>query len=218
MRVSKRVPTNTAASPLHLGTISRILLRMQNTDTHNQLNNWHDESLLPSAVLSGMQREWLTNPDSLTQRLLHFTDQKIEFSLVQQGHGNALDDEAALLGISTDQTVWTRDIIWGYQNTPWVCGHATIPEDTLAGEGIALKDIADKSIGTILFSDPDLQRDPLQFSQIDPTHPFLSHLKPQHMTPSLNLWARRSRFFCFGKPLIITEIYLPTLFQWLNSL
>ena len=74
---------------------------------------------------------------------------------------------------------------------PWLLGRTVIPENTLTGPDQALVDLGTLPLGRYLFSSGELTRDYIHIGRQDA------------------LWARRSRLRLAGKPLLLTELFLP---------
>jgi chorismate--pyruvate lyase len=86
---------------------------------------------------------------------------------------------------------WLREIVLFGDNQPWLLGRTVIPQETLTGPDLALVDLGTLPLGRYLFSSDALTRDYIHIGQQE------------------NLWARRSRLRLAGKPLLLTELFLP---------
>lgn len=83
------------------------------------------------------------------------------------------------------------------------------PARTLSGELKKLAHLKNKSLGSVLFKDPDLQRSQFEvmcFAEGMPEHRIVTkHVAHDTST----FWARRSLFTIQQKSLLLTEVFLP---------
>ncbi|MGB8667186.1 MAG: chorismate lyase [Serratia inhibens] len=140
---------------------------------------------VPAAV-----SDWLMELGSMTRRFerhcgrVHVEPQRECFVTRDQ-----LGEEAEHLPDSP--RYWLREIILLGDNQPWLLGRTVIPQETLTGPDQALVDLGTLPLGRYLFSSGELTRDYI------------------HMGRQGALWARRSRLRLAGKPLLLTELFLP---------
>ena len=74
---------------------------------------------------------------------------------------------------------------------PWLIGRTVVPESTLNGPEQMLQQLGTRPLGRYLFSSSTLSRDFIDPGQVG------------------DLWGRRSRLRLSGKPLLLTELFLP---------
>jgi chorismate lyase len=86
---------------------------------------------------------------------------------------------------------WLREIVLYGDNVPWLLGRTVIPEKTLSGPDRALVDLGTLPLGRYLFGGGNLTRDYIQVGRQN------------------EFWARRSLLRLSGKPLLLTEVFLP---------
>jgi chorismate--pyruvate lyase len=140
---------------------------------------------VPAAV-----SDWLMELGSMTRRFerhcgrVHVEPQRECFVTRDQ-----LGEEAEHLPDSP--RYWLREIVLLGDNQPWLLGRTVIPQETLTGPDLALVDLGTLPLGRYLFSSNELTRDYI------------------HMGRQESLWARRSRLRLAGKPLLLTELFLP---------
>jgi chorismate--pyruvate lyase len=79
----------------------------------------------------------------------------------------------------------------------------------LTGEEQALAHLKERSLGSVLFKNPALQRSEFEIACLKPRM-FLHSKAITAVEQSLpDLWARRSLFSLPGKSLLLTEVFLP---------
>ncbi|KLV07396.1 chorismate--pyruvate lyase [Photobacterium aquae] len=136
---------------------------------------------------------WLLELDSLSRRFErhceHFT-----VSLVEQGmleHSCLVPNERALIG---DVDCLQRKVVLLGDGVPWVYARTLIPMTTLTGQERDLAELGEMPLGFRVFTDRSARRDALEIARI--------------AGGETGLWARRSRLWLNGKPLLVAEVFL----------
>ncbi|ANG64967.1 chorismate--pyruvate lyase [Marinobacterium aestuarii] len=143
-------------------------------------------------------RNWLQDRGSLTKRLTRASHGQFSVRLVRLGYARPTRSEARALGMPPRRQALIREVQLLGQGEPWVYARSVFPIDTLSGPQRQLRGVGSRSLGTLLFSDLSMQREPLQIGQL-------------RLHGSDPLWARRSVFRLANKPLLVCEVFLPAL-------
>lgn len=155
-------------------------------------------------------RSWLGETGSLTRRVQQACSAPAPFSLrvLTRGFAPAHRDELPLLGQHDRARI--REILLMRGDTPLVFAHSVISHRDLCGAWAILDGIGGRSLGSILFSDHCVERGALHFRRLDARHPLYRKALPWcgGVAPT-ELWARRAVFRRQGRPLIVTEVFLP---------
>ncbi|MFC0228053.1 chorismate lyase [Serratia aquatilis] len=144
-----------------------------------------EHSSIPASV-----SDWLMELGSMTRRFeghcgrVHVEPQRECFVT-----RDSLTEEATHLPHS--ERYWLREIVLLGDGEPWLLGRTVIPLETLTGPDQALVDLGTVPLGRYLFSSDSLTRDYINVGRQNA------------------LWARRSRLCLAGKPLLLTELFLP---------
>lgn len=164
-------------------------------------------SWLKTPMNSGRYRTWLLEGDSLTRRL---QQSSASFSVAPlPSSGLMLADEARLLGLQSRQKALVREVFLCCNGKPAVFAHSVLPYRSLQGVWHGLGHLGSKPLGAALFSDPRVERTPLEFRKLAENHP-LYKVTRRHLRLSCGeLWARRSMFFLGASSILVTEIFLP---------
>ncbi|HFK1204333.1 TPA: chorismate lyase [Klebsiella aerogenes] len=135
-------------------------------------------------------RDWLLLEDSMTKRFEQ-QGKKVTVTMINEGfvRRDALAGEEALL--PEEARYWLREIILCADGEPWLAGRTLVPESTLCGPELALQQLGQTPLGRYLFTSSTLTRDFIEIGR------------------SAQLWGRRSRLRLSGKPLLLTELFLP---------
>ncbi|MGP3593627.1 chorismate lyase [Vagococcus sp. WN89Y] len=134
--------------------------------------------------------DWLLLEDSMTKRFEQ-QGKKVTVKLIQEGFVTAefITPERALL--PEEPRYWLREIILCADDEPWLAGRTVVPESTLSGPEMALQKLGKTPLGRYLFTSSTLTRDFIDIGRYE------------------QLWGRRSRLRLGGKPLMLTELFLP---------
>ncbi|ELY3086656.1 chorismate lyase [Klebsiella aerogenes] len=135
-------------------------------------------------------RDWLLLEDSMTKRFEQ-QGKKVTVTMINEGFvgRDALAGEESLL--PEEARYWLREIILCADGEPWLAGRTLVPESTLCGPELALQLLGQTPLGRYLFTSSTLTRDFIEIGR------------------SAQLWGRRSRLRLSGKPLLLTELFLP---------
>ena len=149
-------------------------------------------------------RDWLADPGSLTARLrLHGAfrvaprgDRIIRPTLAEQqllgqvGRGRALVREVTLL----------------VDEQPMVEARSVLPLDSLRGPNRGLAHMGSRSLGSELYRRPAARRDRVwvRYGALP--------------SGQASCWGRQSRFIKRGRPLLVAEHFLPTLWQLVEEM
>jgi len=77
----------------------------------------------------------------------------------------------------------------------------------------SLRGLGNRPLAEALFTDPLVSRRPLEFVRVDFRHPLWKRARQVFGKPFPALWARRSLFMKRGRPLMVTEVFLPALLE-----
>ena len=154
---------------------------------------------------------WLLDRASLTERLVAACSGRFEVRVDFQGWGRARLDEARALGLRRNRHALVREVHLLCDGQPWVFARTVIPRATLSGRGRRLAGLGNRPLGAFLFADPSMRRGPVEIAAIERGSELYAHaLRGSRRRPA-RIWGRRSVFRLAGKPLLVSEIFLPGL-------
>lgn len=147
--------------------------------------------------------DWLADEGSLTQRLQRYG----QFSVrpLSQRVARPQLTEAMLLGLPPRQLVLIREVLLLLDGQPVVFAHSVLPLSSIGGANRVLGHMAGRSLGAELFRSPRASRDAVWVARVP------AICLPVVVTDSC--WGRQSLFNKRGKPLLVAEVFLPTLLQ-----
>ncbi len=155
--------------------------------------------------------DWLADPGSLTRRLVAGCPGGFRVRLLHQGHGRPWFDERRILALPARRLTLCREVRLLCQGHPLVFARSIVPLATLAALGYRLSRLGERSLGSLLFSRPDIHRQRMEVARLVPRDRLFRSLGA---IQSDSLWARRTLFSCSGHPLLVCEVFLPGLPFW----
>jgi chorismate--pyruvate lyase len=171
--------------------------------TTSRPERWHDFNQLFHRRAPRTLLPWLLAEGSLTRLLIDASGGDFRVQRIGQRWQRPTLSEARLLGLAPGRRALVREVIlWGC-GEPWVYGRSILPLQTLNGDLRRLRRLQNSSLGALLFSYPQLHREPFQLAAID------GATLPAPIRCAAALWGRRSRFELKQRALIVSEIFLP---------
>lgn len=155
-------------------------------------------------------RRWLCDRGSLTRRLKARCT-RFSVTPLATGLARANIDEAALLSLSGRQYAYVRDVTLRCDDQVVVFAHSVLTRKSLRGAWNGITHLGSRPLGEALFNNPRIRRQALAYCKLTPRHPLFRRI--HHHLPQTErcLWARRSVFCLAGRPLLVTEVFLPSI-------
>lgn len=174
---------------------------------HNQKNSRLHPHFPPALA------NWLKDSGSLTARLLGLSHGDFRVQVLFQGLAPTRLDERRLLGLKTSSSVLVREVILYGCNQPWVFARSLLPLSSLTGNLRQLRKVSSKPLGAFLFKQHKLMRSPMMIAQF----PASTHVVPLQFQQTKTLWGRSSVFYVDHKPLLVSEIFLPSFLKTIGA-
>lgn len=176
---------------------------------HRAEPDWHVASRLHRRDVPESVLRWLLDPASLTRRIQSACPGCFRVEVLFQGWAQPQHNEVRELGMRTGSWGFVREVHLLCDDRPWVFARTVIPRTTLTGARRRLTRLKTRPLGAVLFADPTMQRGPVEIARLTPCDKLfpaaIQHLAQQ---PEM-IWGRRSLFMLGGKPLLVSEIFLP---------
>jgi chorismate--pyruvate lyase len=130
---------------------------------------------------------------------------------IYQQHDFCWIDECEEIGLNKIEKVHAREVLLHCDDVPAVYAHTVLPLNSTANQWPLFKSLGEKSLGSTLFSDPQVKRGALQFARLRPNHPAIQRAQQivKHNDFDQPLFARRSLFYRRGGVMLVTELFLP---------
>ena len=146
---------------------------------------------------------------SLTDRLKSACNGEFRVRVLNEQWKRPRWDENQSLGVRVSTIAWVRQVQLLCDGIPWVFARTVVPVSTLTGAQRRLAHLGSRPLGAFLFADPGMLRDPMEIAPLRPGHAmFLEAVSGLDQRPA-EVWGRRSVFRLGGKPLLVTEVFLP---------
>ena len=171
-------------------------------------SDWHAQLIGVAPAVS----RWLADQGSLTERI---SQRCADFNVDQVSlrMRPALPDERTITGLAAKERAWLRDVYLRCGTRPVIFAHSVLPTASLFGYWSHLTRLGNRSLGALLFADPLVRRSPLQFRRLDGRHFLYRRAIRDLLRPPLYLWARRSLLMSVRRRILVTEVFLPDLFE-----
>jgi len=141
-------------------------------------------------ALDSQLLDWLLLEDSMTKRFEQ-QGKQVSVTLIREDFVTPDEVSEELPLLPAESRYWLREILLCADGEPWLAGRTVVPESTLSGPELALQKLGNTPLGRYLFTSSTLTRDFIEIGRED------------------TLWGRRSRLRLGGKPLLLTELFLP---------
>ncbi len=151
-------------------------------------------------------QSWLEDGGSFIQRLKKHRLQPQVFVL-KEGWVLPEPAEQAALELPSRRCVFVREVEIRDQKEPLMFARTVIPIATLTGQERILAHLGSRSLGSVLFAYPKMDRSPFEIKTCRLPH-----------YASSELWERQSLFILKGKILLLREVFLPRLVSFIESL
>lgn len=160
----------------------------------------HWQSLLSKADtrVPALWRDWLTDAGSLTSRLLVASQGDLCVRVLRQKLEVPKFSERQQLAIPDRQRALVREVLLYGVGQPWIYARSIMPLKTLTGRLKKLGQLSNQPLGELLFKDPTMRREPVEFAHFEPIS-----------SSETSVWGRRSVFRLDNKPLLVAEVFLP---------
>ena len=159
---------------------------------------------------------WLLDSSSLTQRIKEYCDRCSQGSfgvkVINQGMDFPSPDECFRLHIKGRRFALIREVLLYCGNLPLIYARTVIPSTTLTGAQKQLALQGNRPLGAFLFAQPDLQRDALELAVVHEGQQLYDLAVGHASLRTDHINARRSIFRLHDKPLLVAELFLPTIF------
>lgn len=150
-------------------------------------------------------QSWLSEPESLTQRLRNQFE-NISVQVLFEKQQTPFLTERRILNVPEQRVCLVREVVLLSNQTPLILARTVIPAKTLKITQGNLARLGTRPLGEVLFSAPSLEREPLGITRIE------QHLWANDLQITSPLWGRRTQYSICGQPMLVSEFFLPSLF------
>lgn len=174
---------------------------------------WRSHEVLMSHDVPVDIAPWLFEQGSLTRRILLNCKNQFRVEVLSQQWQRPMLNEALRLGVQPEHHALIREVLLYCGNKPWVFARSVLPRKTLNGPRRFLGKLGNRPLGEILFSDPNIQRDALEVACIKKGQRMFNCATQSLASAPEFVWGRRSVFYLHKKPLLVNEVFLPSILK-----
>lgn len=174
---------------------------------------WRSREMLLGREVPEEIAPWLFEQGSLTRRILLNCKNKFRVEVLSQKWQRPMLNEAIRLGVHPEHHALIREVLLYCGDTPWVFARSVLPHITLTGPRRSLGKLGTRPLGEILFSDSSIQRDALEIAEIYKGQRMFECATRLLTNPPDFVWGRRSVFYLHKKPLLVNEVFLPSIIK-----
>lgn len=116
--------------------------------------------------------------------------------------------EAAAMKLNNVRSALIRQVLLCCNEQPLVYARTVIPVTTIQGAQRRYANIGNRPLGAMLFADRTMKREEVQVAMLA-----AKHEANKYTEIGGPIWGRRSVFRVSGKPLLVSEFFLPELFS-----
>ncbi|VAW45096.1 Chorismate--pyruvate lyase [hydrothermal vent metagenome] len=172
---------------------------------------WKPAKLIQRISAVKNTQNWLTTKGSLTTQLRQLCPE-LEVVILSEKLERPLANEAQSLGLQPSEPAWIRCVLLQGGAENWVYARTVIPHFLESNPWFHLQQLGNKPLGEVLFQDSAIQRTPFTFARHPLTNwPYLPLSSDQES--KVVGYARRSVFTQQQAPLLLTEVFLPSLLK-----
>ena len=176
---------------------------------------WHPQ--VNAVQAAPAMRAWLRAKGSLTARLTAHSD-AFRVQRLHQRTALCLADEARTIGLARPGRVWEREVLLRCDDVPVVFAHTVVPMSASAADWPLFNALGERSLGSTLFYDPQVQRGELEFARLRAGHPLVQRARAAlggHAPDNDDAiyHARRCLYRRHRGVLLVTEVFLPSVLE-----
>lgn len=168
--------------------------------------HWCGESVVKARQIPPVARDWLFDNGSLTRRLKLLCGEQFCVNLLDENRARTYLDEAQMMGVCSGEQARVRRVLLCSGDRPLVYARTVIPLSSLQGTARRLAHLGERPLGAVLFANKGARRGAVQVCEAS-----AQSLNP--ILPEGIVWGRRSVFYLAEKPLLVSEFFLPSLFE-----
>ncbi len=163
----------------------------------------------PTTSIPALYLPWLLDTASLTQRLIDACRGEFRVRVLNQAWDRPRPEEARALGLHPRGHGIVREVHLLCGGRPWVYARTILPRATLTGAERRLAHLKSRSLGAVLFADPTMHRGRTEIVRLRPADSLYALAAHGLDSPPTEIWGRRTVFRLRGKPLLVSEFFLP---------
>ena len=159
---------------------------------------------------------WLSDTGSLTQKIENVIGQKLEVLVLKDCRQNLNSDESRYFHFKIKRCR-LREVLLCVDGIPLVMARSIIPNSSSSGSNHEVLRLGKKPLGAVLFAKTRMhskKKSHRMISRLDKKSALWKKCFQQYPElPSVS-WARRTLYQLKGRPLLVSEVFLPALLNY----
>lgn len=153
---------------------------------------------------------WLLDTTSLTARLQQLCPGEFRVRVLSQATGRPTRDELRALDMRPDAGAIIRQVQLLCDGQPWIYARTVIPLTSVRGRLRRLAHLGTRPLGGMLFADRGMRREIVELACIRKGQGLYATATRGLRSKPAAIWGRRAVFRIARKPLLVTEVFLPS--------
>ena len=171
---------------------------------------WQRYSPGTSAGIPAEVIDWIALETSMTARLSQVAGQRIDVEVLRQAEAPLRPDEEPLFGDPAAPAL-VREVCLSAAGQSLLVARTALTSQALQTHPTIVK-LGNTALGSLLFAGPKPCPFTLrEFARLRPGDPLYDLVRSRHAPAAPDYWGRRTLFWLFDEPLLVTEIFLPEL-------
>lgn len=170
---------------------------------------WHTVHPLLRRRLPPAARDWVLSTGSLTAGVRARCPGSFQLRVLRQRWARPHAGEAAALGLRPGSRAMLREVALCCGERPLIMARTVIPATSLRGRQARLAALGRRPLGELLFRDPSVQRGPFELAWLSLAQAGLAAGGWRDTV----VRGRRAVFRIGGVPLLVSEFFLPALWD-----
>lgn len=169
---------------------------------------WYRRHQLFNRTIHPSLSAWLFDVSSLTARIIELCGKNFSVRVISQNWQMIDAEEAAAMSLRHVHSALVREVFLCCNDKPLVYARTVIPSTTLQGAQRLYANMGNRPLGAMLFADRTMRREAVQVAILS-----ASDEANQYADTDEPVWGRRSVFRVAGKPLLVSEYFLPEILK-----
>ena len=149
---------------------------------------------------------WLFEVSSLTAKLVDLCGDDFNVRVLSQSWQSMSAEEADAMSVRHVHAALVREVLLCRKDQPLVYARTVIPATTVKGAQRRYANMGNRPLGAMLFADRTMRREEVQVARLPKEHAACLYGDCEQ-----DIWGRRSVFRVAGRPLLVSEYFLPAL-------
>lgn len=177
--------------------------------------HWQNKWLTRIRVRNSTLARLLFHTGSLTRYIETECNSALQVELKSESWQQPLQEEADKLNVDSSEQAFVRESWLKTNNQYLIYARSIVPKQTYAQFETQLDKLGTRPLGELLFADASGYRAEMRYARV-PHDCLLFDATVDHNDNKGTLWARQSLFYIKEQPLLILEVFLPSIDRVLN--